>query len=155
MIILIKNSMIFSTYASKDIPISVIVELHAKGFLILETPDDDRISFMVGDKSPIDQEIDNSLKTEIRLRTAKLSRKIKEEIGILWDSFVIKPTTETLSNLVMAKSQLQQGTILKVPWRFDDGNFRELTVTDLDELIKIVSQTIQENFSNERQEVMS
>jgi hypothetical protein len=155
MIILIKNSMICSTYWPKDIPLSTMIELSSKGFSVLETPDDNRISFEIGEKSPMDQEIDNNIKAEIRIRTARLNRKIREETGILWKKFLIKPTTETLSSLVMAKSQLQQGNISRVPWRFDDGNFQELTMDDLDELIKIVSQTIQENFSNERQEVMS
>jgi hypothetical protein len=68
---------------------------------------------------------------------------------------MIKPTTETLSNLIMAKSQFQQGNISRIPWRFDDGNFQELTLDNLDELIGIISKTIQENFSNEQHEVMS
>ena len=153
MIVLIKDSIIHSTY--HEISLTMLMKLIQQNFSFIEAPDDNQISFSVGDKSPLDQEIDNSIKTEIRLKTARLNRKIKEEIGIKWNNFTIKTTAEVVTKLETAKRQLEQANIDSVPWRFDDGNFRELTVADLDDLIIKVSQAVQKNFLDEKNEVLS
>lgn len=152
MIILINNSRIHSTY--QEIPLDTLVKV-SQTFTVMECPNDSSISFEPGKLSPIDQNIGNSLKQEIRIGTAKLNRKIKEQIGIKWNDFIIKTTAEAVTKLETAKRQLEQANIDSVPWRFDDGNFQELTVADLDDLIIRVSQAVQKNFLDEKNEVLS
>ena len=153
MIILINNSRIHSTY--QDIPLDILAEMSQTGFTVMGCPNDSSISFEPGKPSPLNQDIDNSLKRKIHIETGKLNRKMKEEIGIIWNNLTIKTTAEAVTKLETAKRQLEQANVDSVPWRFDDGNFRELTVADLDDLIIRVSQAVQKNFLDEKNEVLS
>lgn len=150
MILLIKNSKIHSSY--REIPLSTLVELRQQDYSVMEI--DGSIPIEIGEKFSLEQ-LDDGLRKRIHSRTARLNRKIKEQIGIKWNNFTIKTTADSVTKLETAKQQLEQANIDSVPWRFDDGNFQELTIADLNDLIIKVSQAVQKNFLDERNEVLS
>lgn len=153
MIVIINNSRIHSVY--RDIPISLIMNIVGSGYSIMDVPESNEYSLTPGTESPINQNISETTRKKIRSLTAKLNRKIKEQTGLKWNDFLIKTTVESVTNLSVARQQLEQSNIDSVPWRFDDDQFGNLTLAELDELIMIVSKAVQKNFMDEKNEVLS